>query len=113
MLNTKVLKGMQTFLPMYIDVELSNRLLLSLHSIIALSVFPSLYILGLERLGFSHKFFGKYDHVGYGSFYNSQIGNLIRSFTQITYDHMRNTQDPFWQWLLKIRCFLRYYPYIT
>ena len=43
LLNTKVLKGIQTFLPMIpTDLERSNRLLLSLYSITALSVYPYL-----------------------------------------------------------------------
>ena len=41
-LNTKVLQGIQTFLLCIpTDIELSYRLLLSLHSIIAVSVYPS------------------------------------------------------------------------
>ena len=42
LLNTKVLQGIQTFwLCIPTDIELSYRLLLSLHSIIAVSVYPS------------------------------------------------------------------------
>ena len=41
--NTKVLQGIQTvWLCIPTDIELSYRLLLSLHSIIAVSVYPSL-----------------------------------------------------------------------
>ena len=45
-------------------------------------------------------------HIVLGTF--SEVGNFIRSMTQLLYDHVRNTNDPFWQWLLEIRDFLRY-----
>ena len=38
----------------------------------------------------------------------AEIGNLIRSFTQVMFDHIRNFDDEYWLWLLEIRMFLRY-----
>ena len=38
----------------------------------------------------------------------SEIACLIRSFTQLFYNNARNTDNPYWQWILQIRCFLRY-----
>lgn len=38
----------------------------------------------------------------------SEIRNLIQSFTQITFGHIKDYQDPQWLWLLEIRKFLRY-----
>ena len=38
----------------------------------------------------------------------SEVGNLIRSITQILYNHVQDTNDPYWQWLLVIRKFFRF-----
>ena len=38
----------------------------------------------------------------------SEVGNLIRSITQILYNHVEDTNDPYWQWLLVIRKFFRF-----
>ena len=38
----------------------------------------------------------------------SEISCLLRSLTQIMFDHIKNPQDEFWMWLLAIRKFLRF-----
>ena len=38
----------------------------------------------------------------------AEIANLIRSLTQIMYDHIKNRQDEHFLWLIEIRRFLRY-----
>ena len=38
----------------------------------------------------------------------AEVSCLIRSFPQMAYDHIRNSNDPYWQFLLKIRSFLRF-----
>ena len=38
----------------------------------------------------------------------SEIENLIRSITQMLYDHIKDTDDEYWLWLLEIRRFVRF-----
>ena len=38
----------------------------------------------------------------------SEVGNLIRSITQLLYDHVRDTQNPYRRWLILIRHYLQY-----
>ena len=38
----------------------------------------------------------------------SEIGNFIRSMTQLLFDHIVDTQDEYWLWLLEIRKFLKF-----
>ena len=38
----------------------------------------------------------------------SEIACLIRSLPQLLFDEIKNTEDPFWKWLLLIRNFLRF-----
>ena len=38
----------------------------------------------------------------------AEVSNLIRSMTQLLYDHIKDTDDPYWQWFLQIRKFLRF-----
>ena len=34
--------------------------------------------------------------------------NLIRSFSQLFYDYIKNVDDDYWLWLIQIRKFLRF-----
>ena len=34
--------------------------------------------------------------------------NLIRSFSQLFYDYIKNFDDDYWLWLIQIRKFLRF-----
>ena len=38
----------------------------------------------------------------------AELSNLIRSITQLLFNHIKLTNDPFWLWLLQIRHFLRF-----
>ena len=38
----------------------------------------------------------------------SEISNFIRSFTQMMYDYLGDTSNPYYKWLLEIRTFVRY-----
>ena len=38
----------------------------------------------------------------------AEVAMLIRSITQILYDVVQDFQNPYWLWLLDIRCYLRY-----
>ena len=38
----------------------------------------------------------------------AEIGLLVRSFTQLIFDNIKNVQDPYYLWLLEIRDFLRF-----
>ena len=38
----------------------------------------------------------------------SQVANFIRSFTQVFFDHVRDTNNDFWQWILAMRKFLNF-----
>ena len=33
----------------------------------------------------------------------SEVANFIQSVTQLFYNHLKDSQDPYWQWLLSIR----------
>ena len=38
----------------------------------------------------------------------AEVSTLIRSLTQLLYNHLKDVNNPFWQWFLQIRQFLRY-----
>ena len=38
----------------------------------------------------------------------SETACLIRSFTQVAYNHIQDPSNEYWQWLLHIRQFLRF-----
>ena len=38
----------------------------------------------------------------------SQVATLIRSFSQILYNQIKNPENPYWKWILLIRKFLRF-----
>ena len=38
----------------------------------------------------------------------SEVNNFIRSITQLIYNHIKDFDDPYWIWLLRIRKFLRF-----
>ena len=38
----------------------------------------------------------------------AEIALFIRSLTQILYDNIQDFKDPYYLWLIEIRCFLRY-----
>ena len=38
----------------------------------------------------------------------SEISTLIRSFTQLIFNNILDYEDPYYKWLIEIRCYLRY-----
>ena len=38
----------------------------------------------------------------------AEVSCLVRSFSQMAYDNIQDFTDPYWQWLLSIRKYLRY-----
>ena len=38
----------------------------------------------------------------------AEVGNLIRSLTQVLYDRIQDVNDQYWLWLIDIRSYLRY-----
>ena len=38
----------------------------------------------------------------------AEVSNLIRSFTQVAYNHIQDYENRYWQWLLSLRRFLRF-----
>ena len=38
----------------------------------------------------------------------AELTNLIQSITQLLFDHVKDTNDPYWLWLIQIRKFLRF-----
>ena len=38
----------------------------------------------------------------------AEVSNLVRSLTQLLSDHIGDTSNPYWKWLLLIRQYLRF-----